>query len=646
MRPTRRGWHLSMCLGTCALWLLTVPVLLPASVMAQSQSEVVGASRRDGADRFPNDDAVFLRYAQDWTLDRDGAVHYREQWSVKLRNNRPIDRFGDPRIAHLRGDDTLVIREAKAVLLDGSVLKVPDYSLNLAATDAVAGWPEYSGWQDMIVSFSGIEPGVVLHLDYEVISPAGTLPWLEGQVRLTDRYPIVDRFVRVTVPEGTTLHYRLDAGSEAIASPEERSTGGNKTYRWMASNLPGENEEPLSPPWSILSPRLRFSTCPDVSTWAFNLLARVDRAAAPDKAIEAFARSAVENETDPAERIRKVAEKLGNTFNFVESPKALRSLSCRDAGQVYQSNYGNGLEAGSLLLAAVRSLGLDASPILGVKADEWAEADGLSPTLSSFDGSLARVSLPAGAVYLHPRYGEIKDPGTWGRRWLLGIRDGQFESVRVKARGEGTVSEVQVTGKVSLGKDGRASGELRVQASGAYFDPDKIRNADAQKSWAAALVAQVLSGFDVSSLSIVTLSDDTVRAMLQVATTNPLPKLGGRYVLRFGDGPALPQALTLPLERSERTTAVRIGTRIREVADLTVELPEGWKPEILPGSLELVSGAWGSASQHVSKADRTLRLARSVTIDRETLSPSEFLEARGVLNALRANKHLVAALQE
>jgi len=646
MRLTSKGLRSSTCLKACALWFAAITVLPPTGVLAKAPPEAVVTKGTKGADPFPNDDAVFLRYAQDWTLDRDGTTHYREQWSVKLRNNRPIDRFGDPRIAHLRGDDTLVIHEAKAVLPDGSVLKVPDYSFNLAATDAVAGWPEYSGWQDMIVSFSGIEPGVVLHLDYEVISPAGALPWLEGQVRLTDRYPIVDRFVRVTVPEGTTLHYRLDAGGEANASLEERSTGGNKTYRWMASNLPGENEEPVSLPWSMVSPRLRFSTCPDVSTWASNLLARVDRAAVPDKAIEAFALSAVDNETDPAERIRKVAEKLGNTFNFVDSPKALRSLSCRDAGQVYQSNYGNGLEAGSLLLAAVRSLGLDASPILGVKADEWAEADGLSPTLSSLDGSLALVSLPAGAVYLHPRYGEIKNPGTWGRRWLLGVRDGQFESVRVKARGEGAVSEVHVTGKVSLGKDGRASGELRVLASGAYFEPDKIRNADAQKAWAAALVAQVLGGFDVSSLSIVALSDDTVRATLQIATTNPLAKLGGRYVLRFGDGPALPQTLGLPLERSERTTAVRIGTRIREVTDLTVELPEGWKADVLPGSLEPVSGAWGSASQNVSKTDKTLHLARSVTIDKEMLSAAEFLEARGALNALRANKRLLAAVRE
>ncbi len=640
---TQRG----LAFGFLVAAFVAVPLCSQRAVAAPPTKGVRdAAAQTDGIDRFPHDDAVYLRLSQHWTLERDGTIRFREQWAVKLRNTRPLDRFADPRITHLRGDDKLTIHEARTILPDGSTLGVPEYSRNIAATDALAGWPEYARWQDMIVSFSGIEPGVVLELDYEVVSPPGTSPWLDGFVRLNDFFPIVERSVSVSVPDGTPLHHQVETGGDLKVAVEEKSIGGVHTFRWSASNLAGEREEPLSSPWIARSPRLRFTTCPDTSAWVSTLLSAMDRASVGHPDIEAFARAAIEKETAPAEQVRKVAAKIRDTFNFVESPNALRRLSCRDARTVLQANYGNGLEAGALLLTALQSLGFKTSALVAVKPDEWSEAGGIAPLLSSFDGAVVQATLPEGTLNLNPRQGEIKNPSVWGRRSLLRMNEGRLETVYVAARGERTPSDVQVSGKLALAKDGSASGELRLQATGAYYDPEKLQSADTQKAWIAAVVGQVLTGVDVSTFTIGTLSDETLRATIQVATTKPLPKAGTRTVVRFGDGPCLPSSLALPLERSERIADVQLGTRIQESIDLTIELPSGFKTATSPETLEPISGSWGTASQRVEMSDRNLRFTRTLATEKATLSAAEFLALRESLNTLRTTRRLTAAVSE
>jgi len=603
-------------------------------------------SSGDSTGRFADEDAVILYLAQHWTLAADGTVRFREHRRVKLMNSRPIERFGDLRISHVAGGDKLAINKAISILPDSTVLPVPEYSFNLAATDAVAGWPEYAAWQDMIVSFSGIEPGVVLELDYEVTSPSGAVPWLDGSIRLADTYPILERVISVTVPDGQALRHHLDGDDGGGVSFEESHEAGFRTCRWKVANLPSDRNEPMSPPLARGSPRLNFTICPDSLTWASALLSRIERSAVPDKSIEALARTASESETDPVEKVRKVAEKIGNTFNFVESSKAWRGLACRPASDVYRTNYGNVLESGALLLAVMRALDMDAVAMAGVNAEEWNGPGAGAPTTSSFESAVVRVSLPDGAVYVHPRYGILRNPGSWGRRWLLGVQDGQLQSVYVGARGENAVSDVEVAGKITLGKDATATGELRIRATGIFFDPDKLRSAESQKAWAISIVGHVLDGFEVSSHSIVSLSGDMLQMTAGVTRKGAPEKLTGRHVVRFGDGPVLLEALRLPVERSARHTDLRVGTRVRERVDLAMALPDGWNVSIRPASLDRTEGAWGSAAQTVSVDKAALHLTRSISIDKEQLSPAEFDGLRIALNALRANNRLMAAVQE
>ncbi|GAG13716.1 unnamed protein product, partial [marine sediment metagenome] len=188
------------------------------------------------------------------------------------------------------------------------------------------------------------------------------------------------------------------------------------------------------------------------------MLDRVDRAGRPADTIKKFAESAVEDESDPAQRVRKVAKKVHDSFNTITSPKAMRSLSCRSAADVLRANYGNELESAVLCLAAVRSLGMTASVAVGVDANLWDESDKVAPTASAFAGVVVVVDLPEGPLYMHPRHGVFKNPGGWGRHWLLSVDDaGSLLPTYVYARGEREPGELHIAGKVTVDATGEAT---------------------------------------------------------------------------------------------------------------------------------------------------------------------------------------------
>jgi len=558
-----------------ALRLIFTGVMLALTTSLACQAPAVGAQPmgsgttpdlRIGAAQFPGDDAIILRWEQHWAVDRDGTVHRRDHQWVKLQNSRPIRRYGDLRIDFVNERDELIIHTAQTHLPSGEILPVPDYSFNIAGPNDLAGWPQYADWQQQIVSFSGIEDNAVLELDYEIVTPPGTLPWIEADLQLHDgHYPTIERVVSVTLPKGTACHYQVDRTDPAHSRFDESSSNGAVTYRWSFKKLAAARRESQSLLWQQRCGRLRFTTAPDTLAWVSMMLDRIDRAGQPDDAIDKLAEYTVKDETTAIQQIRKIAEKIHDSFNFINSSKAMQSLSCRSGADVFQANYGNPLESAALCLAMIRALGMSASPAVGVKAQSWDESDTVPPTESTFAGAVIVVDLPDGPVYVHPQDGVFKNPGSWGRHWLLSKDDsGTLQRTYVYARGEQEPGELHIAGKVTVDSGGEATGELRFRATGGFFDPARLETADAQKALVKNFVGRVLSDFDVPGHSVVTLSDETFKATASVSSNGALKSFGKLRMLRLGEGPAFLTDVPMPLAVSKRQTDVQLASRFRE----------------------------------------------------------------------------------
>lgn len=597
-----------------------------------------------GAKQYPDTDAVILRWEQSWTLDKDGTIRRREHQWVKFLTYRAIGRFGDQRIDFCDGQDQLTIHTAQTILPDGKALPVAKYSFNLAAPDDVGNWPEYAGWQQQVICFGGIEDNCVLELDYEIATKAGVVPWLEGDLRLQDEYPIVERMISVAVPEGTELHFQVDG--VAAAEPAKTAAGGLTAFRWTFKDLAGMPGEAQSPRWEKRCGRLRFTMCKGGDEWATAVLKKVATAIKPDEKIKKFAEAAVEQERDDLERVRKIANKLRDSFTVVDSPKAIRSLTCREAGEVLRANYGNPLEAAALLAAAMEALGIKAGVEVAVDATSWDEK---TPTTSAFAGAVAAVALPGGPVRVHPQQGVLRTPATWGRRHLLAMDSaGAIKKNYAPARGETEPSKLDISGKIVIDKDGKATGDLLINLTGLFYDPAGLETAASQEALVKGLVGRVFSGAGLKSHAITTLSDEVLRAKATAAPAEALKSYEKKYILKLGDGPAFLPEIPLPLGRSARRTDVQVAGRFNEDVDLTIELPEGWTAAVTPTAVAEAKGNWGSLRQDVTVDGRYVRFHRTAALNGEVIPAKDFAALRDAVNALRAEaaRMLVVAAGE
>ena len=587
-----------------------------------------------GAERYPEDDAIVLRREQHWRIDADGAVHRREHSWIKFLNRRPIRRYADPRIDFNADTDTVKIYEARTHLPDGSIVPVPEYSFNIASPNDVAGWPEYAAWRQRIVSFSGIVTDCVLELDYEVTTRAGVLPWISADLRLHEGDPVMQRIVSITAPRSVNVLHRVN-GVDAQSQPARTEAGtGMATLTWTFDDLPGARDEAQSLPWQERCGRLRFTTCPDAVAWTRRVLEEVQRAAEPDEAIAAFAREAVADEPDLSQRLKKLSKALRDTFNFLDSPKTMRSLSCRPGAEVFRSDYGGPLDSGALLIAACRALELEARPALAV--DERFFDDDV-PTDSSVAGVVAVVETEDGPLYVHPRRGVFHNPGSWGRHTLLSLNGrGELEQTYIRARGEGKMSELSCTGRIELSADGSAKGTMYLTLTGGFSDPAALETAKAQRSRVEALVNRLLTGFKVSDASVTALSEDEFSATVQVETAEALPKIDDQRLLTLGGGPAFLADFPMPTEMSQRRTPVQLAGAFAENVDLTIVLPDEKKALFVPAALPMVRGVWGSIGQNVTADGSTIHLQRKVRLTTDRIAPEDFAPIRNAVNTLRA----------
>jgi hypothetical protein len=584
-----------------------------------------------GRAEYPTADAIVLRLEQHWELDRFGKMHRREHSWVKLLDRRAIGRYADPRIDWNYRTDDVIIRTARTHVPDGTLLPVPDYSFNVAAPSDVAGWPEWAEWRQTVVSFSGVQADAVLELDYEVVTQQGAIPWLSADLRLNEDDPIVERFVTLTVPESTPVLQRIDNLAAAAAPRKSVGDEGSVTYTWSFGELAAAPSEPQSPPWQSRCGRVRFTTCPDAEAWIDSYLEAVKHAIRPDPRVAAFAEEAIGDVRTPHEKIEKLTTKLRDSFNIVTSRKTTQSRRARRTPYVYDADYGSPLEAAALLIAMCRDVGFDASPAVAVDARFW---NAKVPTDSAFEAVVARVETPDGLIIAHPRQGIIDNPGGRGRRLLLWTDENRLESQAIPARGDSAGSRIECTGRVKLAADGSATAELELTLTGLCFDPGQLQSTEAQRRLASRVIKHVLDGFEIVSMSVVTLSDDAFTADVALQTDGPLPDVAGDALLTLGDGPAILEPLSLPIARSTRRTEVELPGRCSERIDLAIVLPEGAEALVLPASLAEIAGPFGTIEQNVSFDGSTIRWLREIHFDQDRISQSEYGRAREAISDL------------
>jgi len=357
-------------------------------------------------------EAAVLLDEQHVTLGTDGKLVTVENFAVKILNKEGR-RYAVARAFYLVSSGK--IREINAWLIrpDGTTKTYDKKSVVDIISDPDDVYNE--GRVKFIEAKNDVEPGYIF--GYSVVSEDSPLFYQDTWTFQSNLPVIVSRY-SLTLPSG------WKAGSITFNAPEIKPVVSGMTHTWELRNLDPIRDEPLSPAWNNLSPRIAVNYAPesgqtavsrafanweDVSRWA---TAMYDAQVVVDDNIAAKARELTANAKTELERIQAIG-------NFVQNLQYIsidigvghgNGYRPRPSDLVLSRGYGDCKDKANLMRALLKAIRIEAYPVAIYSGDhsfvrpEWA-----SPR--QFNHCIIAVKVgdatQASTIINHPKLGRL-----------------------------------------------------------------------------------------------------------------------------------------------------------------------------------------------------------------------------------------------
>lgn len=393
------------------------------------------------------------------------------------------------------GRQALRVNWVRVLKPDGSVVSpAPTHQQMSDVPAPLVADPVYGEGKVLRMSLSGVEPGTIVDASFTV---EDTLPALPGDFfqgwRITPGTRVArSRFV-VSAPADMQL--RIEERNVPF-QPVRRTADGRTTYIWAARDMDRITPEPFAADSNgVVQAVLVGSplTWQDVGRWYAGLAH--DRYGATPTLRARVAAVTVGAKTR-MDTIRAIHKWVAQDIRYVGVELGRGGYQPHMPDSVIATGYGDCKDKATLFVAALRSVGIDAAPVL---LSSNATADRHMPGAAQFNHEIAVVTEPDGtrrytdltAAFLP--YGIL--PPTEGNGFALVVRpDGRVNEVTLPLaaisddEGEDTITgTLTVDGTFTGHYQGRESGALQMAMRAAFAEPpDSARRASMQDAIARA----------------------------------------------------------------------------------------------------------------------------------------------------------------
>jgi hypothetical protein len=538
-----------------------------------------GAPARDD---FPQADAVVIADRTRVTLHPDGRTCTAVKRAVKVFSEFGRDRTSDTQVVFRDGRQKLSILGAATFMADGTRMDSPELTRVIMTPFALDRAPAWSDYQQLNLTNVGSETNAVNVVEYEVEDPKPWKPFFFGAAVFGEMWPVIDKVFEVAVPKGATLAYALRG---AASKPTVTHADGLTVYAWHASELPGFPLEDQAPTAGYVLPGVVFSTVPSFAHMGKTLHACFEEHSAPDDAIKAWAQKTTKDLFDETEKILAIHREIVAGTRHISWPITANGVTGRSAAEVFSSRYGNPLEAGFLLAAALRAAGIEANFVLGCDRPLFHED---VPYLSN----RTEVWVCAGSEDLLLNATKpAQNTGPYAaaeRAFLLISEDG---AVPFTPRAFDNTAEIEA--ELALDDDLAAKGKVSFRNAGRFnpfLDLQASEDDEAAKGKVQPLPGHVFPGATLTTFDIRRMDLD--RADIRTQCKAPAPKKAAPELTLLEIPPAAIGLLGLssPLHRSERTTVHDLKGPFRVHMKLTLTLPADVTVQAAPENLDGTAG--------------------------------------------------------
>jgi len=551
------------------------PKSSPAAVVESGDGAVdVGSIARTASEKFPDSDAVIVYDSLIVTLNEDGLISRRRHREVVLFTDDAIRRYGDPRILYDSENQVLEIRTARVYMRDGTAVDTRENGKNQTTPSALASAPDYTSWQEMVVTHVGIEKGCIAELEYTISDRKANSVLLSGCFIFNEDDPALERTLVLRVMKSKKLKA---AGFNGAPSGEVSDDG--TTYTWRMTDL-GCRKTGKGYAWDgDYLPCVCYSTAPGWDVVAAVVAARFGEAAGECS----FSEELIGPEAagmDNMALIRYIQRKVIEALREVKTPYEILDRVPRAADRVYESGYADPFDMAVVLGALLIDEGFRPYPVLVTKGRFMPSA---IPVMDIFEKILLAVPLDDSLVLLDPGEEYTRDPA------LLNYGRELFHCnipSRAELAGKGLDSESsgsELTLELSFDGDDLV-GEGFIRMNGVYSPYWIVAGRDGElRRYLVDRIGPLFDEAEVVDWNVSELEKDGVEIGFKIRVKSFIPPSKDRiyFTLPLPFDSFLSGIKDVDLSASQAAAPLRVvSSKLR--ADIKMEVPKGWRFSHLP----------------------------------------------------------------
>jgi hypothetical protein len=620
-------------------------MILGSPARAQSTAEVralPGLPNHTALEaRYPGSDAVVLFDSLVVTLDNENHISKRRHRAVMLFTDNAINRYGDPRILFNAATQELSIVTARVYMRDGTIVDTQKNGINQTTPFALDHAPDYADWQETVVTHVGIEKGCVAELHY-VIRDKTPSPWLSGVEIFSAEDPVQVRVLEIRGPGASNLKSASLNGAPAPVKPADGLRSW--TVRDIAGRTPFDGGV-----WEgDYFPVVCYSTAAGWGDVLKKIGAEIRDNSRSASFFAPIVNEAMKDTRTLDDKILAVHRLALDCVSSVRAPFGLFAAPPRDAQRIYESGYATPLDRMVLLNAMLRAADFEAEPVLATAGKSWSK---------DLENDLAVPEMFNAALI-------VSNAGYAGHRDVIGFRPlpsddellldpaAPFEhdllpslSGRGLARlGGGPViphdfgaSESWSSLDLVLkpGANGGLTGSGTAVLSGPFSPYYLMKGTGSEaEDFVRAHVHALFGGAELVSWNPQRLDRDGA-AFAFVFTVKLSEKRPGERVYLAVPRPFEASLSGIDRVRPERSTmadAIMLEP-CRLLVSCTIEPLKGWKIIALPGQSNTKNEIGSTDVSVTSMPDGTETCTRTLSFQREIVSPADYAKLRALLLA-------------
>jgi hypothetical protein len=573
-------------------------------------------------------DAVYLKMVKEYRLHDDGAVTYHHSHQIKLLTYLAFTRsYGETFIVYDTLFQKLEIERSETTMADGKKVPAPPNAFNKALPRIAENAPAYNHLREMIISHTGLERNAVIDLDYRLETQSGFLPGLMGDEILALNSPINDLTIRIRIPAGKTLRYKL---LNSNVKPQERQENGYKIFEWKFTNLPALPAERQQPPHSDFAPHLVFSTIENQQEAFQHITNQEAFKKTENKELAGMVKKMRDEGVSDMDFILALQKKIAQeTATFPIAP-AVIGFRCRTPQEVWQSNGGTVFEKAVLFAELLRLAGISAQPVLIAGNSGYLES---IPVLQSFNQAAVMVS----PVDKNPIFLSVDHPVKQNLKYSLNnktaaILDKGKVTFNTFAEIPANENQCALNGVLKIEDAKNIAGKLNIQLHGAanpYFE--LLQNKNGIKN----LITSVLPGAVVDNTQIIQLAEEIFEAEASVKIEEPFKEQDNYLFWKIPENPQGIKSWRLPPLSIHRATPFKLPFSIIEKINFTITLADGMQL-VSPAVNINKDNAAGSLKIKIMRDKNKVTVERYIKLNKQHITVEDYpalLELRRLWHA-------------